>query len=88
MIWLFSYFVWIIGFFNFWPKISFKSDIAAFLTTHNVEQAIENVNAIRSKVIELLPGGEKLIKTIYLKSTDSISVPIYMNKSKIFEFLY
>jgi hypothetical protein len=59
-----------------------KSDVQAFTTEHSVKQAIENINSIRSKLNEVLPGGDKIIKSISLKSTDSLSVPIYVNLGK------
>jgi hypothetical protein len=58
---------------------SLYSEVQAFSTEHSVKQAIENIDCIRSKLKEVLPGGEKLIKGIYLKSTDSISIPIFIN---------
>ena len=40
---------------------------------------MENVEAIRKCLVENLPGGESNIKSMFLKSTDLISVPFYLN---------
>ena len=38
---------------------------------------MENIEAIKKCLIENLPGGEENVKSIFLKSTDQMSVPIY-----------
>jgi hypothetical protein len=54
-------------------------DVHAFLSTHTIEQAINNINTIRSKLNECIHGGSDNIKAIYLKLHNSISIPIYLN---------
>ncbi len=51
----------------------------AFLSTHTVDQAISNIEAIKSTLCKHLPGGLSNIKSMYLKSTDSIAVPIFVD---------
>ena len=58
-------------------KYIFKSDINTFLSTHKVEQALANIEAVRTELVKHLPGGESNIKAIYLKSTDMLAMPIY-----------
>ncbi len=58
-------------------------DINTFLSTHTVEQAIDNINTVKSELIKHLPGGEANIKSIYLKSTDTISIPVYYDTNSI-----
>ena len=41
---------------------------------------MENIEAIKKVLIENLPGGEENIKSMFIKSTDQLSVPIFMNK--------
>ena len=50
------------------------------MSTHTVKQAMENIEAIKKVLIENLPGGEENIKSMFIKSTDQLSVPIFMNK--------
>ena len=40
---------------------------------------MENVEAIKKCLIENLPGGEENIKSMFLKSTDQMSIPIYQS---------
>jgi hypothetical protein len=56
-----------------------KRDINAFMSDHSVEQAIENINVIKDVLIRNLPGGEKNIRSICIKSTNSLAMPIYEN---------
>ncbi len=51
------------------------------MTTQSVKQAMENINAIKEQLFKNLPGGEKNVKSIYLKSTDAPAVPIYVDSS-------
>jgi hypothetical protein len=43
---------------------------------------MENVEAIKKCLIENLPGGEENIKSMFLKSTDQMSIPIYQSALK------
>lgn len=52
-------------------------DVNTFLSTHTVKEACENISAVRKELVKHLPGGESNIKSIYIKSTDQIAVPIY-----------
>lgn len=54
-------------------------DINAFLSSHSVQQALENINAIKAELFKHLPGGEQNVKSIYLKSTNTLAVPIYVD---------
>ena len=54
-------------------------DINAFLNSHSVEEATENIEAIRKTLAKCLPGGESNIKSMYLKSTNLPAIPIYVN---------
>lgn len=54
-------------------------DINAFLSTHSVQQAIENVNAVKNELLKILPGGETNIKSIFIKSTNAPAVPIFVD---------
>lgn len=54
-------------------------DIHAFLSTHTIEQALDNINTIRNKLNECIHGGSDNIKAIYLKLHNSLSIPIYIN---------
>ena len=56
-----------------------SSDIDAFLSTHTYSEALANINAIKAELFKHLPGGEQNIKAIYLKSTNSPAVPIYVD---------
>ena len=39
---------------------------------------MENIEAIKKSLIENLPGGEANIKSMFIKSTDQLSVPIFL----------
>jgi ribosome biogenesis protein UTP30 len=54
-------------------------DVNTFLSTHTPKQVCQNIAAVKSELIKQLPGGEGNIKSIYLKSTDRLAVPIYVN---------
>ena len=54
-----------------------------FLTTHTVEQAVENLNAVKAELIKNLPGGESNIKAMFIKSTNQVAIPIYLNNSAV-----
>ncbi|CAF0706001.1 unnamed protein product [Brachionus calyciflorus] len=54
-------------------------DINTFLSTHSVQEAMENINAVRNELFKHLPGGESNIKSIFLKSTDTPAVPIFVD---------
>ena len=54
-------------------------DINAFLSTHSVQQAIENVNVVKNELFKSLPGGESNIKSIFIKSTNAPAVPIFLD---------
>jgi len=56
-------------------------DIKAFLSTHSVSQILENLSAIKRVLAETLPGGEANIKSMYLKATNALAVPIYVDQS-------
>jgi len=64
-------------------------DVQAFLSDHNVSQAMANIAAIKTALIKHLPAGEANIKAIYLKTTNGIAVPLFfdnktdMNKLRI-----
>jgi hypothetical protein len=58
------------------------SDIPAFLSTNTATEALENINVIREKFDKIVDGGPKNIKAIYLKATNQVSLPIYINKGK------
>jgi len=58
-------------------------DINTFLSTHTVEQALANISAVKAELIKHLPGGEANIKSMYLKSTDLLSVPVYLDTNPI-----
>lgn len=64
---------------KFFLSLNYFSDINAFLSTHTPKQAIENINAIKKVLVENLPGGEANINSIYIKSTNQLSVPVFMN---------
>lgn len=51
------------------------------MSTHSVEQAMENLNVIKTALAKNLPGGEKNIKSMFLKSTNSLALPIYEDKN-------
>ena len=40
---------------------------------------MENIDAIKKSLIEHLPGGEPNIKSMFIKSTDQLSVPIFVS---------
>ena len=52
------------------------------MSSHTVEQACKNIETIKSELIKNLPGGEDNIKSIYIKSTDEIAVPIFVSEQK------
>ncbi|RMZ97840.1 ribosomal L1 domain-containing 1-like, partial [Brachionus plicatilis] len=54
-------------------------DVNTFLSTHSVQQAVENVNAVKAELIKNLPGGESNIKSMFIKSTDAPAIPIYID---------
>ncbi len=66
-------------------QLFFSSDVNTFLSTHSVKQACENINAVKSNVIKNLPGGEANIKSVYLKATDEMAVPIFLDDVKAFK---
>lgn len=49
------------------------------MSSHTVDQAKENIEVIKSELIKFLPGGEKNIKSIYLKTTNAPAVPLYID---------
>lgn len=51
------------------------------MSTHSAKQAIENIEAIRTTLAKCLPGGDKNIKSIYIKSTNSPALPIYSDET-------
>jgi len=51
------------------------------LSSHSVEQAMANLNEIKTTLVKHLPGGEQNIKSIFIKTTNSVAVPIYEDKS-------
>jgi hypothetical protein len=46
-----------------------------------VKQALHNINTIKAELLRHLPGGMTNIKSIYIKSTNSPAVPIYVDAS-------
>ncbi len=49
------------------------------MSSHTAKQACQNIAAVKAELIKHLPGGEGNIKSIYIKSTDKLGVPIYVN---------
>ena len=47
------------------------------MSNFSVEQVTENISAIRSELSKSLPGGDANIKSIHLKSTWTLSLPVY-----------
>lgn len=58
------------------------SDVNTFLSTHTAKQACQNIAVVKAELIKNLPGGQENIKSIYIKSTDKVAVPIFMNTSE------
>jgi len=54
-------------------------DINCFLSSHSVAQATENLVHLKSELLKNLPGGEANIKSLHLKATNSIAVPVYVD---------
>lgn len=52
-------------------------DINAFLSSHSVPQAMENLEALRVEFMKVVPGGEPNIKSMFLKTTNSVAVPLF-----------
>ena len=55
---------------------------------HSDEEISENVQAVVKKLKERFPGGWKNIKSINIKTSDSISIPIYVSLGKYNLFIY
>lgn len=53
------------------------------MSTHSVEQAMANIDAVKTELVKHLPGGESNIKAIYLKSTDMLAVPFYTDSNLV-----
>lgn len=51
------------------------------MSSHSVEQAMANLNEIKTTLVKHLPGGEQNIKSIFIKTTNSVAVPVYEDKS-------
>lgn len=60
-------------------------DVNTFLSTHTTKQACQNIAAVKAELIKHLPGGESNIKSIYIKSTDQVAVPIFTSDPKDFK---
>lgn len=54
------------------------SDINAFLSSHTVEEAVENLEQIKSELFKHVPGGVSNIKAMFLKATNTVAVPLYI----------
>lgn len=54
-------------------------DIDAFLSTHSPAEALANIAAIRAELLRHLPGGAANIKAMFIKSTNTPAVPIYVD---------
>ena len=56
------------------------------ITSMSVAELVQNITASTEQIVTALPGGAQNIRNIYIKTEDSMSIPLYMSQGSYLFF--